>query len=483
MIRLGDILDLEHADEALASRAIGGTCVRQPQGAAGRRLLRARRTRRTTASACRRRARARARPRSSPSARRRSPSAAFVKVADARAALARAAARFYPRQPETIVAVTGTSGKTSVAAFVRQIWPSLGREAASLGTIGVVSRPLTVYGSLTTPDPIALHRDARPARRARRHPSRDGGLLARPRPEAARRRAPRRRRLHQSVARPHGLSRDGRGLSRRQAAAVPRASAGRRAGGDRRRQRRRAARDRGGAGARPRASFTVGAKGEAIRLSSAARDGFSSTLDLEFGGRRRRVKLAAAGRFPGLQRAGRRRPLHRDGQRADAVFAALQSLEGAPGRLERVGDMRGAPVFVDYAHKPDALEKALAALRPFVRGRLIVVFGCGGDRDAGKRPIMGEIATRCADVVIVTDDNPRSENPGRDPRRRSSPPRRARSRSATAARRSARASRCLRDGDALSSRAKATKPARSSATGRCRSPTPTKRARRCGRRA
>ena len=86
-------------------------------------------------------------------------------------------------------------------------------------------------------------------------------------------------------------------------------------------------------------------------------------------------------------------------------------MKGAPGRLERVGERHGAPVFVDYAHKPDALEKALATLRPFVRGRLIVVFGCGGDRDAGKRPIMGEIAARGADVVIVTDDNPRSENP------------------------------------------------------------------------
>ena len=93
------------------------------------------------------------------------------------------------------------------------------------------------------------------------------------------------------------------------------------------------------------------------------------------------------------------------------MFAALEPLEGAPGRLERIGEKDGAPVFVDYAHKPDALEKALAALRPFVAGRLIVVFGCGGDRDAGKRPIMGEIATRAADVVIVTDDNPRSENP------------------------------------------------------------------------
>ena len=95
----------------------------------------------------------------------------------------------------------------------------------------------------------------------------------------------------------------------------------------------------------------------------------------------------------------------------ETVFAALERLEGAPGRLERVGDKDGAPVFVDYAHKPDALEKALAALRPFVAGRLAVVFGCGGDRDAGKRPMMGAIATRAADLVYVTDDNPRSENP------------------------------------------------------------------------
>jgi UDP-N-acetylmuramoyl-L-alanyl-D-glutamate--2,6-diaminopimelate ligase len=99
------------------------------------------------------------------------------------------------------------------------------------------------------------------------------------------------------------------------------------------------------------------------------------------------------------------------GSEADAVFEALQTLEGAPGRLELIGDARGATVFVDYAHKPDALEKAIAALRPFVRGRLVLVFGCGGDRDPGKRSIMGEIAARCADVTIVTDDNPRSENP------------------------------------------------------------------------
>jgi len=94
-----------------------------------------------------------------------------------------------------------------------------------------------------------------------------------------------------------------------------------------------------------------------------------------------------------------------------AVFAALEGLEGAKGRLELVGQRNGAPIFVDYAHKPDALAKALDALRPYAKRKLVVVFGAGGDRDQGKRPLMGEIAAAKADVVIVTDDNPRSENP------------------------------------------------------------------------
>jgi UDP-N-acetylmuramoyl-L-alanyl-D-glutamate--2,6-diaminopimelate ligase len=157
--------------------------------------------------------------------------------------------------------------------------------------------------------------------------------------------------------------------------------------------------------------MTVGAKGETIRLNSAAREGLSSALYLQFGDRERRVSFPLAGDFQisnALVAAGL---CIATGGEADAVFEALQRLEGAPGRLERIGDIRGASVFVDYAHKPDALEKAIAALRPFVRGRLVVVFGCGGDRDPGKRPMMGEIASRCADVAIVTDDNPRSENP------------------------------------------------------------------------
>jgi UDP-N-acetylmuramoyl-L-alanyl-D-glutamate--2,6-diaminopimelate ligase len=157
--------------------------------------------------------------------------------------------------------------------------------------------------------------------------------------------------------------------------------------------------------------FSVGARGDAIRLVSVAQTGLASTMELEFRRRRRRIALPLPGDFQisnALVAAGL---CIATGSEADAVFDALEALEGAPGRLERVGEIHGAAVFVDYAHKPDALEKALAALRPYVHGRLILVFGCGGDRDAGKRPIMGEIATRRADVAIVTDDNPRSENP------------------------------------------------------------------------
>jgi UDP-N-acetylmuramoyl-L-alanyl-D-glutamate--2,6-diaminopimelate ligase len=151
--------------------------------------------------------------------------------------------------------------------------------------------------------------------------------------------------------------------------------------------------------------------GEGIRLVDAAIDGFAQKLELEHRGRRHAIRLPLVGEFQienALVSAGL---AIGTGSEAKAVFAALEHLEGAKGRLERVGERNGAPIFVDYAHKPDALAKALQALRPYARRKLIVVFGAGGDRDAGKRPLMGAIASENADSVIVTDDNPRSENP------------------------------------------------------------------------
>jgi UDP-N-acetylmuramoyl-L-alanyl-D-glutamate--2,6-diaminopimelate ligase len=157
--------------------------------------------------------------------------------------------------------------------------------------------------------------------------------------------------------------------------------------------------------------ITVGRNGDGIRLIDAEIDGFTQAVSVEHAGKTYQFRLPLVGGFQvenALVAAGL---AIATGGAADRVFAALASLKGAKGRLDLVGDRNGAPVFVDYAHKPDALEKAIEALRPYVKRQLVVVFGCGGDRDKGKRALMGAIAARDADRVIVTDDNPRSENP------------------------------------------------------------------------
>jgi UDP-N-acetylmuramoyl-L-alanyl-D-glutamate--2,6-diaminopimelate ligase len=161
--------------------------------------------------------------------------------------------------------------------------------------------------------------------------------------------------------------------------------------------------------------LTVGSqgdgKGEGIRLVEAGIDGFAQRLVLEHRGKQMSLRLPLVGHFQienALVSAGL---AIATGSESDAVLASLEHLEGAKGRLERVGERNGAPIFVDYAHKPDALAKALQALRPYAKRRLVVVFGAGGDRDVGKRPLMGAIASENADHVIITDDNPRSENP------------------------------------------------------------------------
>jgi UDP-N-acetylmuramoyl-L-alanyl-D-glutamate--2,6-diaminopimelate ligase len=161
--------------------------------------------------------------------------------------------------------------------------------------------------------------------------------------------------------------------------------------------------------------LTVGTNGdgagEGIHLVEAAIDGFAQKLVLEHRRRKYSVRLPLVGHFQienALVAAGL---AIATGSEPDAVFASLERIEGAKGRLERVGERNGAPIFVDYAHKPDALAKALQALRPYAKRRLVVVFGAGGDRDAGKRSLMGAIAAENADSVVITDDNPRSENP------------------------------------------------------------------------
>ncbi len=326
-----------------------------------------------------------------------------------RRALALMAARLYPAQPAITVAVTGTSGKTSVAEFTRQIFTGLGHQAASLGTIGIVKPAGSVYGGLTTPDPVALHRalselaqegithlafeasshgldqfrlDGVRLKAAAftnlgrdhldYHPTMEAYLAAK-------------LRLFTELLPPDGVAvvnTDGEHAGDVIAAAR-------------------------GVG---RAVATVGRAGETLRLEELAADRFAQRMRVRHEGEAIDIRLPLIGDYQaanaliaaGLAIAAGEPP-------ADAL-QALARLEGVKGRLEIMGLVRGGLAVIDYAHKPDALAAALKALRPFAPGRLVCVFGCGGDRDKGKRPIMGGIAASLADSVIVTDDNPRSED-------------------------------------------------------------------------
>jgi UDP-N-acetylmuramoyl-L-alanyl-D-glutamate--2,6-diaminopimelate ligase len=159
-------------------------------------------------------------------------------------------------------------------------------------------------------------------------------------------------------------------------------------------------------------TMTVGETGADIKFVGRSIDAFAQIVIVQHAGRTYKVKLPLVGAFQ-VQNAGIAAGLAMaTGAEPGPVFAALEKLVGAKGRLELTGTYNGAPIFIDYAHKPDALKKTLESLRPYARRKLVVVFGAGGDRDKGKRPIMGRIAAENADLVIVTDDNPRTENPG-----------------------------------------------------------------------
>ena len=337
-------------------------------------------------------------------------SVAAVVVPDVRAALAHAAAALYPRQPQKTVAVTGTSGKTSVAAFVRQIWTQLGHQAASLGTIGIVAPKRSVYGALTTPEPVELHETLqRLAGEGVTHLAMEASShgLEQRRLDGVRLSAGAFTNLSRDHLDYHASLEDYLAAKLRlfEVLLQPGHAAVINADSDVATKVIAACKRRG------LDVMSVGAQGETSRLASQLPDGLGTRLAIEHSGHAYSVRLPLAGTFQASNALVAAGLCIATGDAPEQVFAALEKLEGAPGRLELVGTRAGAPIFVDYAHKPDALEKALAALRPLARGRLVVVFGCGGNRDRGKRPLMGEIAAREADRVIVTDDNPRSENP------------------------------------------------------------------------
>jgi len=328
--------------------------------------------------------------------------------------LALLAARFHGRQPRTIGAVTGTNGKTSVVHFTREIWTAIGRPAASLGTLGLVSPAARRPGALTTPDPVALHRDlaelagqgiehaAIEASSHGLHQFRLDGLsvtaaaftnLTRDHldyhGDMAHYRAAKDR-LFTALLSPGGyavLNRDSDEFARLEALC----------------------RD----GGHPVIAYGADPAAD-LRLVACVPQISSQALVLELFGKQRELVLPLAGEFQAMNALAALGLVVATGAPADATTGALASLTGVPGRLQFVAEHEGGgAIVVDYAHTPDALATVLAALRPHALGRLIALFGCGGDRDAGKRPLMGEVGARLADRVYITDDNPRTELPAK----------------------------------------------------------------------
>lgn len=339
------------------------------------------------------------------------PPLALITDDNPRRRLALMAAWFFARQPATIAAVTGTNGKTSVVNFLRQIWSRLGLRAASMGTLGINASEIEVTGSLTTPDPVALHRTLAQLADA------DIQYLA-------------------LEASSHGLEQNRLDGVRITAAAFTNLS---RDHLDyhqsmeayfaaKRRLIAELVADGGTAvlnadiaefaplakaiSGRDVRLMTFGRHGGDIRLDAVEALAHGQRLTISIGSRVHQIIVPLVGTFQATNALCALALAIATGADSAAAVMSLASLEGVRGRVQRVGQRRnGGAVYVDYAHTPDALRAVLTALRPHVCDRLVIVFGCGGDRDRGKRREMGQIAADLADDVIVTDDNPRSEDP------------------------------------------------------------------------
>lgn len=338
--------------------------------------------------------------------------AVLLEEENPRKELSRIASCYYKLQPDVIAAVTGTSGKTSVVSFTQQLWNLFGiTNSASLGTLGVVTNGVTRSGSLTTPDTVSLHAElADLAAVGVTHLAMEASShgLDQYRLDGVR----------VTVAGYTNLSRDHldyhetmdayfaakarlfSDILERQGLAVLNAD-------DEYFPKLEEICKKAG-----HKYFTYGKNGKDIRLLKRELKPLGQDITLEVMGKKFDVTLPLVGQFQvmnalcalGLVLAG-------DGD-VDIITPLLAKLEGVPGRLQLIqGHPKGAAVYVDYAHKPAAVEAVLNTLRPHTEGRLITILGCGGNRDKGKRPIMGRIAAGLSDLVIVTDDNPRYEDP------------------------------------------------------------------------
>ena len=321
------------------------------------------------------------------------------------------AAKFYAPYPETVVAVTGTNGKTSTVEMTRQIWRMSGHRSASIGTLGVTTSDDQVKTGLTTPDIVTfLSNMAGLKRMGMSHVAYEASShgLDQHRAEG----------VPLAAAAFTNFSRDHldyhetmesyfeakmRLFEQLLPAEKPAIIWTDDSKSDEVIERTRRARHE---------LLTVGRRGQTIRLVEQTPTALGQTLMLEHGGKPFRLALPLIGAYQASNVLTAAGLVLATGGQWSATFSAMQRVAPVRGRLERAVISRaGVPVYIDYAHTPDALEAAIAALRPHVEGRLITVFGAGGDRDQGKRPEMGAVATRMSDVVIVTDDNPRSEDP------------------------------------------------------------------------
>lgn len=337
--------------------------------------------------------------------------AALITDPQPRRQLAWMADRFFDAQPPIQAAVTGTNGKTSVVSFLQQIWSAAGRKAAALGTLGIRGPGVERPGALTTPDPVSLHRDLAALSRA------GFECLA---VEASSHGLDQFRLdgLRLQAAAFTGLGRDHidyHGSPEAYLAAklrlftelVPAGGTAVINADDPAFELVRRTCERANLRV-----VSYGRAGEDIALRALAPAPGGQRLQMTLFGQAATVDLPLAGDFQAWNALCALGLATATGVGTSAGLDALNDLHGAPGRMELAGARRnGAAVYVDYAHTPDALQTVLNALRPHTKGALAVVFGCGGDRDAGKRPLMGAAAHRFADRAIVTDDNPRSEAP------------------------------------------------------------------------
>ncbi len=337
--------------------------------------------------------------------------AAHVADGEPRKAFARLAAQFFAPFPATVAAVTGTNGKTSTVELVRQLWRMAGHSAASIGTLGVTTPDGSVATGLTTPDIVTFLSNMAGLRRegvshAAFEASSHG--LSQYRTEGL----PVRVAAFTNLSRDHldyhvtmeayleaklrlfteVVDADGSAVVWADDPASARVA--------------ELARERG------LTLLTVGTKGETLRLAARAPTQLGQMLTIEAEGKSHTVALPLIGAYQAANALTAAGIALAAGGDLGETFGHLARLQPVRGRLERaVLSRAGAPVYVDYAHTPDAIEAAIAALRPHAKGRLILMFGAGGDRDVGKRPEMAAVAARLADRVIVTDDNPRSEDP------------------------------------------------------------------------